>query len=333
MRSATKPAFLITIDTEGDNLWARKSEVTTENARHLPRFQELCEAYGVKATYFTDYEMAVDPAYVAFASEAIDRGYAEVGMHLHAWHSPPFDQALTSDDDRHHPYLIEFPDDQMRAKISAMTKILTDAFGVAPTSHRAGRWAFDGRYAAILAEQGYLADCSVTPFTTWSCFKGDPARNGGSDYRFAPTGPYFMDPADVAKPGSGPLLQIPMTVLPRFATTQRLCPHHLLANRWGQRAANQILPNVWLRPSPRRPADMMLAARRCLEEDHPYAMFMTHSSELMPGGSPYFPNEASLEENYRRIEELFRFVAEHFEAKTVTDYARDIIAAERAIAA
>lgn len=333
MQRATKPAFLITIDTEGDNLWARNPEVTTENARHLPRFQQLCESYGVKATYFTDYEMAVDPAYVEFAADAIPRGYAEVGMHLHAWHSPPFDHQLTSDDNRHHPYLIEFQDDQMRAKISAMTEILTNAFGVSPTSHRAGRWAFDGRYAAMLAEQGYLADCSVTPFTSWSCFKGDPARIGGSDYRFAPTEAYFMDPEDVTRPGPGPLLQIPMTVLPRYATTQRLCPEGLLANRWGQRAANQVLPNVWLRPSSRHPDDMMRAARRCLDEGRPYAMFMTHSSELMPGGSPYFPDVPSLEQNYRRIEELFQFVAEHFVPKTVTEYAREIIANERALAA
>lgn len=333
MRSATKPVFLITIDTEGDNLWARKPDVTTQNARYLPRFQQLCEAYGVKATYFTDYEMAVDPAYVAFASEAIARGYAEVGMHLHAWYSPPFDQTLTTDDNGHHPYLIEFPDDKMRAKISAMTEILTDAFAIAPTSHRAGRWAFDGRYAAMLAEHGYIADSSVTPFTTWSCFRGDPARSGGSDYRFAPTEPYFMDPVDVTQPGNGPLLQIPMTVMPRFKTTQRICPHSLLANRWGQRAANQILPNIWLRPSSRRPGDMMAAARRCLEEGRSHAMFMTHSSELMPGGSPYFPTETSLEENYRRIEELFRFVADNFEPMTVTQYARHIIAQNQSVAA
>jgi len=36
-----KPYFLITIDTEGDNLWANPKEVSTKNASYLFRFQEL----------------------------------------------------------------------------------------------------------------------------------------------------------------------------------------------------------------------------------------------------------------------------------------------------
>lgn len=41
----TKPAFLITIDTEGDNLWQNHDRIATENTRFLPRFQALCEKY------------------------------------------------------------------------------------------------------------------------------------------------------------------------------------------------------------------------------------------------------------------------------------------------
>jgi hypothetical protein len=41
-----RPAFLITIDTEGDNLWSRPRTITTRNAHSLPRFQALCEKYG-----------------------------------------------------------------------------------------------------------------------------------------------------------------------------------------------------------------------------------------------------------------------------------------------
>ena len=35
--------FIITIDTEGDNQWDPHADCTTENARYLPRFQELAE--------------------------------------------------------------------------------------------------------------------------------------------------------------------------------------------------------------------------------------------------------------------------------------------------
>ena len=93
----TKPAFLITIDTEGDNLWQNHDRISTENTRFLPRFQALCEKYGFKPVYLTNYEMAVDAEYVEFARDVIARGCGEVGMHLHAWNSPPL-TPLTNDD-------------------------------------------------------------------------------------------------------------------------------------------------------------------------------------------------------------------------------------------
>ena len=94
----TPPALLLTIDTEGDNMWARPREITTRNARRLPRFQGLCERHGLKPTYLTNYEMATDPAFVDFGRDVLARGTGEIGMHLHAWHSPPFDPPLSADD-------------------------------------------------------------------------------------------------------------------------------------------------------------------------------------------------------------------------------------------
>ncbi len=54
-----KPAFLITLDTEGDNLWGRQREITTRNTGYLPRFQGLCERFGFRPTWLTNHEMAV----------------------------------------------------------------------------------------------------------------------------------------------------------------------------------------------------------------------------------------------------------------------------------
>ena len=33
--------FIITVDTEGDDLWARPREITTRNAEYLPRFKKV----------------------------------------------------------------------------------------------------------------------------------------------------------------------------------------------------------------------------------------------------------------------------------------------------
>lgn len=167
----TKPAFLITIDTEGDNLWQNHDRISTENTRFLPRFQALCEKYAFKPVYLTNYEMAVDAEYVEFARDVIARGTGEVGMHLHAWNSPPL-TPLTDDDWRHKPYLIEYPAEQIRAKVDHMTKLLEDAFQTKMLSHRAGRWAFNEFYASLLLEYGYQVDCSVTPRVNWQYSPG-----------------------------------------------------------------------------------------------------------------------------------------------------------------
>ena len=67
-------------------------------------FQALCEKYAFKPVYLTNYEMAMDPAYVEFARDVIARDAGEVGMHLHAWNSPPL-TPLTDDDWRHKPLI------------------------------------------------------------------------------------------------------------------------------------------------------------------------------------------------------------------------------------
>lgn len=136
------PAFIITIDTEGDNLWQNHDRITTENARYLPRFQQLCEKYGFKPVYLTNYEMASDPVYVEFAQDVIARGCGEVGMHLHAWNSPP-EIPLTDNDWANKPYLIEYPAEVIQQKVDYMTHLLEDTFQTKMVSHRAGRWAMN----------------------------------------------------------------------------------------------------------------------------------------------------------------------------------------------
>src|SRR5688572_7068432 len=139
--------FIITIDTEGDDLWARPREITTRNAEYLPRFQSLCERFGFKPVYLTNYEMAMSDAFVAFGRDVAARGAGEIGMHLHAWNSPPL-VPLNGDDFGSQPYLIEYPAPVMAEKIKTLTHLLENRFEQKMLSHRAGRWALDGRYAA-----------------------------------------------------------------------------------------------------------------------------------------------------------------------------------------
>ena len=310
-------AFLITIDTEGDDLWSHPSEITVENAKFLPRFQALAEGFGFKPTWLTNFEMATSPAFVTFGRAATDRGAAEIGMHLHAWNSPPL-VALTADDYRHQPYLVEYPEELMAQKIEYMTALLQDAFRSPVVSHRAGRWAFDSRYARLLVANGYKVDCSVTPGIDWSSSPGSPEGAGGTNYKNYLTGPYFMAIDDVRSPGDSSLLELPMTIVDARPELLRKLDSRCKYST--SPIARKIWPLHWMRPNGRNLDAMFQIVHRAIIEKWPYLEFMIHSSELMPGGSPYFRTAESIEKLYSDIQKLFSRVAESCVGMTLAEF-------------
>ena len=74
------------------------------------------------------------------------------------------------------------------------------------------------------------------------------------------------------------------------------------------------LGRCWLRPSWGEPEHLRRATRRCLEEGHPVINVMFHSSELMPGASPYVRDAAGLA---RFLERLRAIIGAALEAKDV----------------
>ena len=320
-RESALRAFLITIDVEGDNLWSHPRSVTTRNAEYLERFQRLCEEYDFRPTWLTNYEMIRSPTFRAFARDVIARDAGEIGMHLHAWDSPPI-VPLTTDDRATHPYLIEYPAPVMREKIRVLTAMLEDALGTKMVSHRAGRWGFDGRYAEMLVEEGYEVDCSVTPLISWQASTGDPRGSGGPDYTRFPKRPYWLDVRDISRAGDSPLLEVPVTIDAPLAGLSRFVPQvrPLLRTPWLRRTA-------WIRPARDNRRVIQHLIRRVVRERRPYAQFMLHSSELMPGGSPTFPSDQSIENLYEDLRAIFSAARPHFQGATLGAFRRSSAAA------
>jgi len=315
--------FLVTIDVEGDNLWDMPRQFETRNAAFIPRFQELCERYGLKPTYLSDYEMAMEPAYVAFGRDALARGTAEIGMHLHAWNTPPF-YPLTETDASSAPYLIEYPRDVQRQKIAFMTGLLEDTFATKMRSHRAGRWAFDSFYASVLSEQGYGADCSVTPHIKWSRQEEGRTEICSVDYRAFPAQPYWLREHDPSLHGASSLLEVPMTVVNPAPSPLRAFGISENAERsLGQRLARRFWPIQWLRPNGANLDAMRAILARARRENWRHVEFMLHSSELMPGGSPGFPTKDSIAKLYDDLEALFDFASQGFFGQTLDEFRQD----------
>ena len=302
--SLERKYFIVTVDAEGDDQWNPREAAQTLNAAYLPRFQALCEKFCFKPVYLTTYEMAHNPAFTEFMQDRLAEGFCEVGMHLHAWGTPPF-HALQHVTDQH-PYLIEYPYEVMDEKIHAVTSLLEETFARRIVSHRAGRWAIDGRYLELLEKHGYGVDCSVTPHVDWS---GNPGQTGigGADYSHFPESPYLI---------RGSILEMPVTI-----RRTRRGPPGDVRNKVKSALFGRT---VWMRPSVQCLDDLVHLAQSVANEPNTdYLQFMIHSSELMPGGSCYYASEASVEQLYDSLECLFTVVRQRFTGITLAGY-RDL---------
>jgi len=296
------PIFIITIDTEGDNLWDNPKIISTKNARFLPRFQTLCEQYNFKPTYLVNYEMAQDKQFQSFGRNILKKQTGEIGLHIHPWNSPPLDNSQPT----YQSYLFELSNVMLEAKIDYMHDLLMRVFGIVPVSHRAGRWGFDGRVARALAQRGYLVDCSVTPSVSWSHYKGDPNGSGGSDYTGFPYNPYFMNLDDIKQSAQTPLLQVPMTIRPRLNSTILKLYNYIRDIRMRYLLEHRVVPSHdWLRPDGRNLDRMIRLVDRVIKENSPVLEFMLHSSELMPAGSPLFSSKTQIDNLYEHLTILF----------------------------
>ena len=314
-----RPAFLVTVDTEGDDAWSRPREASTRNAAFVDRLQRLCEAVGWRPTWLVNHEMATCPVFTAFALRTQREDTAEIGMHLHAWDSPPA-FALSPQDHRHQPFLVEYPPEIMDAKIGHMTRTLRERLGVVALSHRAGRWALDSTYARLLVRHGYRVDCSVTPHVSWRASRGAPDGRGGADYRGFPSHPYRMHLDRIAQEdAASPLLEVPVTIdrspLHRAAPWAYGVPG---LRRWAWRARP---PVQWLYPDGTNLAGMQQAVRNALERGAPCVQLVLHSPDLMPGGSPIARDATAVEALYRDLLLLAREFSGRFDGLTLGEFA------------
>lgn len=303
-----KGNFIITVDTEGDNQWNiyNGQDITTENANFIPRFQEMCEGFCFKPVYLVNYEMANNDFLMDYLKEKQKEGACEIGTHLHSWNSPPEHQLERKFEAN--PYITEYPKQIVYEKIDFMTKLIERKVGIRPVVHRAGRWASSDCMFDILSELGYIADCSVVSGCNMLNYSGKTVSYG-FDYRTYPHEAY---------PVKDNLIEIPMSV--RHV-------HTLEGKSVKNRVKNLIVgKDRWLRPAISTVKEMKLHIDERVENGSDYAEFMIHSTELMPGGSPYFKNSRDVEREYKDMKAIFTYAVQcGFEGITMRDYVKKFL--------
>jgi hypothetical protein len=319
--------FVLTIDTEGDNQWDHGRELTVENIKYVPRFQKLCEKHNIKPVYLVTSEVCEDAFAKEIFTEYLKTDRAEIGSHLHPWSTPPFkDEDGYRYNDPNHAFATEFSDDLLTEKIKNITAQIESTFGKRPLSFRSGRFGFNEHLARILADNSYLVDSSVTPYTSWSMCKGMPGGWGGPDFVDNTPYPYKYDFTYSS------LIEIPVTILPTRFPLKR---NKAIAGHYFRNVDNSILLRIfrkllfnnqplWLRPLQSMNISLFdELLREAIKIKLPYIVMMFHSSELMPGCSVYRPDKESIENLYNLLERFFVLLHDkNIDSVTLTEAAK-----------
>ncbi len=309
-----KKPFIITIDTEGDNLWENKigSPITTKNTIFLARFQELCDKFGFKPTYLVNYEMANSDTFVNFAKKTLSYGGCEIGMHLHAWNNPPIVDLKERNDGSKSglPFITEYEPNVIRDKIKVITSLIEERIGVKPVSHRSGRWAMNEAYAKLLEEYGYKFDCSYTPLKSWKDCTGFSNGSYGNDYSRAKN--------KITSLYETTIVEIPFQGYRNYRIKKENIHSFksLIMNIFCAIKRKEIIS---LRPNGHNLNDLLYVVKKNKRSSQKYLMFMLHSSEFMPGGSPSFNTEESIDKLFKDLTKIFSVINKNYFGSTLCE--------------
>lgn len=294
------------MDTEEEGLWNETfptSGWTVQNVQQLPVFQELCDRWKVKPTYFVDAAVIQDASAVSILRRIADERGGEIGAHLHPWCNPPLQEVHSPRDS----FLCNLPADLQKAKITWLTERIEQVLGCRPYAFRAGRYGLDDVGLQLIIDHDYKVDSSVMPFT-------DYREYGGPVFDGVPACPYYVSGSLTQCTPEGPLLEVPVSVGYNWKDFE--AAHQFLDTlrrsrllRWmrmeGILHRLRWLQRIKLSPEQATAGQMCTLIDCLLAQGCPAAVLMFHSSSLLPGASPYVRNEHQLRDFLERLQHVF----------------------------
>lgn len=289
--------FFLTVDTEGDNIWERPKTITAKNVESLYTFQELCNRYKIKPIYLVNYEALINSIFKEFCDHHLKLKNIEIGMHIHAWNSPPL-ISLTSDDNFYQPYLHEYPEKIISSKIDYMVKFLEDSFNIKILSHRGGRYSVNEFMLSELIKHGIKVDCSYTPGISWQRSLGHPQKKGGPDFRKVNRNIHFI------KTKEGMINEIPVSTFIRNNLINKLSNKNMMKRVMQKLFGESVLT---LRPYLNNFKELKTVTDwNVLNTTH--LQLIIHSSELSKGFSSLIKNDNEEKIFYDNLTNFFIYI-------------------------
>ena len=289
--------FILTVDTEEEFDWTRpiaREGHTVRTIARLAKFQEFCEGQGVCPIYLVDYPIATSAAAGDILRDAIAAGRAEIGVQLHPWVNPPFEEEVVE----HNTYAGNLPPALEREKFMRLRAAIKANFNADPLIYRAGRYGVGPNSAEILADGGIAIDTSVRA-------RFDYSSSGGPNFRDFPVVPYWLDRARR-------LMELPLTTV-YWGLLRQLGPW-LYPRMWrapslrGALARIGLLERIPLTPEGVTLEEAVRGIDIAVGEKLPMLVFSFHSPSLAPGFTPYVRNEDDLDALYAWWRGVFAYL-------------------------
>lgn len=300
---------LLTVDTEEEFDWTgpfRREGHGLSHVTAIPRFQAFCERIGAHPVYLVDWPIVQDSRAVEIIGDAVRRGTAEVGVQLHPWVSPPFDEEVSM----HNSFAGNLPPALEAAKFEALRDAIETAFEAPPLIYRAGRYGLGPHTAALLKRHGIRVDTSVRSLFDYS-------HQGGPDYRGHPLAPYWADE-------QRQLLELPVTsvysgLLRTFGPALRRSGAKI-PRALGALSRLGLLERIALTPEGVSMNEALRGVDLAVATGLPVMVLSFHSPSLAPGHTRYAPDEAAVEVLYNWLEAVYsRFAALNVRTCTVAE--------------
>ena len=289
--------FVLTVDTEEEFNWDAPLERSSHSLVTVPvlrKFQQFCEGHSVVPIYLLDYPVAKSTTASEALGDAVAAGRAEIGVQLHPWVSPPFDEELTA----FNSFAGNLPAELEREKFTQLHSLIADNFGARPRIYRAGRYGVGPRTAAILAEAGIRIDTSVRP-------NFDYSYEGGPNFREHPLRPYWLD-------REAGLLEMPLTSV--YWGPLRNLGGAIYPLLWrapsvrGALARGRLLERIPLTPEGITVNEAIRAIDVAIDDGLPLLVFSFHSPSLAPGHTPYVRRPEDLDDFYDWWRRIFAYL-------------------------
>lgn len=270
--------YLVTVDVEEEFDWTRpikREGYSLDTIEAICDFQALCEQYGVTPLYLVDWPIISDPRGKAIYGDLVRAGRAEVGIQLHPWVNPPFDEEVT----QRNTYAGNLPQELERSKFLALRDAITEATGKQPLAYRAGRYGIGPQTLDLLREAGVRFDTSVRA-------NFDYSKAEGPDFSQYPLQPYWLDKA------LG-IVELPVTSV-YWGLLRRQGALFPLAQMAGLTkslmARGRLLERISLTPEGISVEEVIRGIDIALDDGLPILNFSFHSPSLRAGFTPYVRN-------------------------------------------